>query len=630
MALPTHTFSEQQIKYRRNESYISQGTNKSFLGWPYGCYLGFTPAVAAGSLVLTLNVDPIYLVSFARLLSGVELSNVDVVLDQAVTLDFTGHDFVGDPTAFVMVSADLGVGVTTAATVFSRGTGPVDETEQLLCVITKPGDDLEVASDDPANRSSPYAHASAPLGYGFMKDGAVEELIEAVLMVLEVQAARIDLTGFTHSFPQGLNDRLTADLAPAAIASRLGLGYRVVRSNDHLVTIDSSEINVSTSFGAADRTALPVQTFEANGSETQVGVITQSDAEARNVCFAVLVDAVSKHTRPVGGEREVVYGRLDYSTVNLTGTLTFSNATAVVTGVGTNFLDTAQIAVGDILQAPNGLYYGVVFIGGAATLTLSQIPAVAGPAVPGSLDGSTRRRWTVRTFIRTTSGESAFSLTAGTTLRFFFGAFVSLGTSFYDASLEMFLGGEEPPMPAAASGVEGKVLLHPSITDGVAGAVQTVQLRGGPVSAGNPVYSINFDGAADGGSGVASVTMAGPTGVQGAPGTGSGPPGAAGPNGIGFDSYSVPFSFFNFPFPPGGYIGGTKLVHTVVFPGPIKYLHGGVHLWSLQVLAAVDSDDHFDIVTTDNPSGNTGRVESQVPSTGVHSSRIGLFLSGAG
>lgn len=627
MALPTHTFEEQKVKYRRGESYVSAATNRSFLGWPYGCYLGFTPSVTAGSLVLTLNVDPTYLVSFARVLSGVELVNVDVVLDQAVTLDFDGHDFGADPTAYVMVSADVGVGSATTATIFTRATPPVDESEQLLCVVTKPGDDLVADFDDPTNRSSPYAHASAPLGYGFMKANAVEELIASVAMVSEVQAAREDLTGFVHPFPDGLNDRIGADLAPAAIAGRLGLGYRVVRSNDHSVGIDTSELNVSSSFTETARTALPISTLDGNGSETSPGVITDSDAEERNICFVTLVDAASKNTRPVGGGREVVFGRLFYTETNMLGTLTFSNVSTTVTGVGTNFLDSSQVSIGDIILAPDGLYYTVSTITDAFTLDLDQIPAVAGPAVPGPLDGTTRRRWLLRTFIRAESGEINFSMSTGTVVRFYSGGFFSLLASFYDASLEMFLGGEEPPMPDAAVGVEGKVLMHPSLTDALAGAVQTVQLRGGPVGTGVPAYSVNFDGAADGGSGTASVSMAGPTGAQGAPGTGTGPPGPAGPAGSGFDAYSSPFNsaFFASPHTPA-----TKLVHTVVFPGPIKYLHGGMYLWSLQVAAFMDLDDHFDIVTTDTPSGTTGRIESQVPATGIANADIGLFLSAAG
>ena len=167
-----------------------------------------------------------------------------------------------------MVRADQKLGSPVSADVFTRGTGPVDVTEQLVCVVTKPSADLVVAFDQPTNQDSPFAWTTAPLGFGFMRDGAVEELQQAVAMVAEVEAARLDLQGMTWPFPDGLHDRIIADLVPAAIAGRLGLGLRVLRGEDTLVASTTDEVNVSSSFTEVARTRLPILTLEANGSDT--------------------------------------------------------------------------------------------------------------------------------------------------------------------------------------------------------------------------------------------------------------------------------------------------------------------------------------------------------------------------
>ena len=43
MALPGHTFTVEQVKFRRGEKYVSLAANQQFLGVPYGVYVGLGP-----------------------------------------------------------------------------------------------------------------------------------------------------------------------------------------------------------------------------------------------------------------------------------------------------------------------------------------------------------------------------------------------------------------------------------------------------------------------------------------------------------------------------------------------------------------------------------------------------------
>lgn len=640
MPLPAHTFDKTEIKVRYGERYVSQAVNKKFLGFPFGVYYGFTPVATTGSLVLRLEPDVTSGVSLARAQSTTELSSVDIVIDTAIELDFSDHDFGAEPVANVMVRASVSLGGTASGEVFTRATGPADLTEQLLCVITKPAADLVVAADPVAGpaveRDTPYAYAGAPLGYGFMASRAVEQIQEAVLMVAEVMASRDDLDGVYHGWDPldaspppgielGLTDRIAADLLPATLADRLGLVHRVVRSNEHTTTTDTSEINVSSSFTETARTRLPVLTLDADGSETQVGVLTDGDAEGRNICF---VSEAGTNTRPVDNERRVAFGRLIYEEKTLTGTLTFSAVSAFVTGAGTDFTDPTQVQVGDILIAPDGLYYTITNIADASLLELDQVPTTGGPLI-----GPLRRRWLLKLFTRSALGESPFTMATATTFSFFFGAWFSIGSSIYDATLEMFEGGEEAPLPDAALGLEGKVQMYPGLTGAKAGAVQNVQIRGAAVGTGVPVHSLGFDGAADQTSGVANITMAGETGDQGDPGTGSGPAGTPGVNGTGFENYSETFHEQYYPNPPPG----TLLTHTYTFPSELKYLHGGVFVFHresqfphIDPFGTMWSPGEYFDITSIYTTGGSNQIG--VITDTVHDNHLnhGLFLNGAG
>src|SRR3989344_9259085 len=188
---PTHTFNEQQVKIRQGERYLSEATSRKFLGIPRGVYLGFVPNFSGD--VLTLSPDPTYEVSFARLTSSLDpLVSADVIVAASITLDFTGH--VTYPVN-VVLKVDAALGQPHQAQILTQIAAPVDPTEILLCRVTAA---QTVSAAQPTDQDNPYAYSSAPLGFGFMKSGAVEELLAAVDMLAEITAARTDLTGFVH------------------------------------------------------------------------------------------------------------------------------------------------------------------------------------------------------------------------------------------------------------------------------------------------------------------------------------------------------------------------------------------------------------------------------------------------
>jgi hypothetical protein len=617
MPLPTHTFAKEEIKCRRGERYVSEAVNRKFMAHPLGVYLGYTPSVTAGSLVLTLQPDTTYGISLARTTSTLTFAPVDVSIDEDVTLDFAGHDFGADPTVYVMIRAAYDLGAPTTGEVFTRATGPVDTTEQLLCVITKPGDDLVADATEPTSRDTPFAWTTAPLGYGYMKDGAIEELEQAVAMVAEVEAAREDMTGFVHPM---LDDRIVADLQPDAIASRLGRYLHVVRSNVYVVSAPQSSFDVSDSFTSTQRTFDPLLNIDGDGSESADGAVTDSE---RNIC---IVTIEGTNEKPSDSDGIVAFARLTHAKTVQTGTATFTQFSTSVVGVGSSF-DT-EFAAGELILGPDGECYEIASVGGPLALTL----AIGGgfPNTGGTLP-ATKCTYTldVKRVVSGVEVDYNFSnYSLPISFKFYFGAFFKLSDSIFDATLLAHEGGERAPLPDAAVGVEGKTLLHPLLTTGLAGAFKEAQDTGITVGGGTPVNTLNFDGAADGGSGVGDVTMTGEEGDQGDPGT-AGPTGPPGATGSGFDSFSDTFdagSLVNPPHTPGG-----TITHTNTYPGDLKYLHGGIANWS-DTGGVMDSTDHFDITTVDRPSASQGRIIMTLPGSGAFplDAQYQLFLNGAG
>lgn len=627
MPLPTHNFASNEITVRYGEHYPSQAVNTKFLGVPPGIYLGFTPEVTSGSLILTLKTNTSYGVSFARTRSQTSETDVDVVIDEDVTLDFTGHDFTLNPTVYVKLRAESALGQPTTAEIFTAATPPPGLDEQLICVVTKPAADLVATASEPANRDTPYAYTTAPYGYGFMADSAVEQLLAAVAMVDEVAAARVDMEGINHPWAPpgqlGLDERINTDLAPDKIADRLGLHYRVLRGEDYTAVGAQDTFAVSGSFAPAGRTRPPIISIPADGSEAQSGAITDSDLDGRNTCFVTLA---STGERIVDSERLVVYGRLYNIGAVLTGTVTFVASLPAVTGVGTLFL--TEVAVGDILVGPDGTNYIVTVVVDDFNIITSSAIGVGGVTA-----AAVRLRFELRLVKNSGGVEVPHAVAGGTTIRFFFGAFLRLNIAAHDATAMMFAGGEEPPLADSAVGVKGKVLMHPGISGALAGAVFSVKDAGSPVGTGVPTYSLDFSGAAAGAPNVANISAAGPTGPPGPGGGSPGPTGGPGPTGFGYDSYSTPFSASStFTPPPGGWPSSTVLSHSVIYPSAPKYLHGGMSLWQVDAIVA-DFSDHGEL-TLVNAVGSTGTVQLTTPNTGVFPPpAIGtfqLYLNAAG
>ena len=624
---PGHIFEAEEVKYRYGERYISEASNRKFLGIPRGVYLGFTPTFNGDTLTLTPNAS--YGVSFARLTSPDDpLYSVDIATTGSITLDFTDHLVFP---VNVVLKATGALGVPHTAELVTQAAPATDPSEILICRIPSA---QTVAFDDPTNRDSPFAHASAPLSYGFMKDGAAEELLAAIALTAEITAARTDLTGFAHP---ALDARLTADMTAAAIAGRLGKEIRNIRGDDFLVAAPSSSVNISRSFSKVHRDLIsltPSENIGGFGSEDVEGAITSgtvpvtapvgslTDSE-RNVC--AIIDATTEG-RLIDSTRQVAFGRLSLVEITLTGTLTF-NGTTTVTGAGTLF--TVEVSAGDIIQDPSGNFYEVASTPGAdTTLTLSTSALVS-----ASSAGLLRRRFEVNARIRTgPSADSAFTIPGGTTVRVFFPTWRTVEDPQFDYLPLLSKNHEAPPVPLATTTASGRSLISPSAPEGKAGAIFAIQQGGGQVGPAH-THTIDFDGVSTGASGVANVTQRGPAGAPGAPGGAGlpGPPGPAGPTGRGYTGTSTLFA--NSGVCSYGALGsGASYSHTVNFTGisELLFLSGGCSQWLTPAGFSVDSDDHFECVDIVKVTLTQGRLDAKVPTGGSPTGSIRWYLNGTG
>ena len=640
---PGHVFTNEEVKYRYGEKYISEASNKKFLGIPRGVYLGFTPSFSGN--VMTLTPDVSYGVSLARLISPDDnLSSIDVVTISNITLDFTGHTTF--PVNVVLqcrdepTDPDYPDGVCTLgrpyrAEIITTASAPADPTQILICRVTAA---QTVVFNDPTNRDSPFAHASAPLGYGFMKDGAVEELLAAIALTAEIQAAREDLSGFVHP---SLDDRLAADMSAAAMASRLGKEVRHIQGHDFLVATTSTTVNISKSFSKIHRdlSALtPSENINGFGAEDVIGAVSSgtlpttapvgsTSDTVRNVC--AVIDATSEE-RIVGSSGQVAYGRLSLSEIVLTGTVTFNGSTSV-TGVGTIF--TTEITAGDIIQDPSGNFYEVAttpVLDTSLTLSTSAI-------VSASSAGLLRRRFTLNMRVRSgPSTDTAFAVTGGVTVRVFFPTWRTAEVSQFDYLPLLSRNFEDPPVPVATTTTSGRTLLTPSAPEGQAGAIYAVEQLGFQVGTSH-IHTIDFSGVTVGGPGIATVTQRGPTGIPGAPGGGPtgtpGPTGPAGPTGRGYTGTSTLFANSP-PFVYGtpGRESGASYSHTVNFTGitELLFLSGGLSSWNTPGGVGVDSDDHFICEDIVKVGLTEGRLDARVPFGGTPAAIVKWFLNGTG
>lgn len=532
MALPGHTFTVEQVKFRRGEKYVSLAANQQFLGVPYGVYVGFT--ITISDTVITLSPDTDCEFSFLRVLSTDDpVAVVDVYSESALTLDFADWIVASQALTpgvvfpvYIIARASYQFGQESTAEVFTRVTPAVGDAEILLGVVAFDGTDLSVDSSQPLARGNPFAWDNAPLGYGFMQDGDATDLINGLSVTSEVEDARTDISGFVWST---LNDRLIEDLSGSTMAARLALSVQAVQANDYVIAAPTTSVNVSSSFAAISRLSSPPLTFDGGGTEVQIGAITAPSDALRNVC--VPVDSFTlERLIDDPNDRNVVFGRLAFDEIVQSGTSMFNGGGVDVTGTAT--LWTSELEPGDLTQGADGIFYEVASITSDVFMTLVQ--SYGGVSAPGT--NLLRRRFTLtfRAVIGTT--ESDVTLDA-ITFRFFFPAWTTLDQSVIDSQMNMHAGGEPPALPDASTTVSGRVLLDataPLTPDPQAGALRQIQ-DGGTVASDN-VHNLNFLGAVAGaGSGIVDVTQKGPIGDTGPAGSGlPGPIGPTGADGIGF------------------------------------------------------------------------------------------------
>jgi len=626
---PAFVFSPENVKYRYGERYASESSNRKFLGIPLGTYLGFTPSFSND--ILTLSADAEFGYCFARIASQDDpLYILDVIIQDDGILDFTNHNSFP---VNVVLKVNGKLGFPHSAEIVTQSAAPTYPTEILLGVVTAPN---TIDVSEPFNRDTPYAYSGAPFGYGFMKSNAVEDLLAAISLNTEVAAARTDLTGFTHP---DLNARIEADGAPSAVADRLGKEMRTILADDFVVAAPTDTLNVSRAFSRFHRNIsgiTPIQDFDGFASETRVGAITSGTVQdpppvgaftdpERNVC--AIIDATSE-ARLTDSTRQVAYGRLVHDEIILSGTdITFNAASTTVNGSGTLF--TMQVQIGDILQDPiSGDYFEVAGITSDVALDLS-VPfpnATTPPATPPGL----RRRFTLNARTRSGPDTDALFTMPASTVRVYFNAWFSVEVAQYDYSTDLLRAFEEDPVISATTGAAGKALLMSGLSEGKAGAIFATQQLG--LQIGSPhIYSVDFNGAASGGVGVANITQRGPTGATGAPGGAGvpGPPGAQGPQGQGFDAFSSSNLFRESQVFDHGALGsGVQYSFSATMDGaePL-FLTGGNSEWFSPW--RFDSDDHWQIDDIVVVSGNNVRMDLRVPTGGSVAAHVRFFLNAA-
>lgn len=638
---PAFVFSAQDVKFRHGERYASEAANKKFLGIPLGVYLGFVPIF--NDNILTLTADTTYGVCFARLASQDDpLYIVDVIIEADGVLDFSNH---ASFPVNVILRANGALGLPHSAEIVTQTAAPTFPTEILLGVVTGPNT-IDVA--EPFNRDTPYAYSGAPFGYGFMKDGAVEELLTAIALNSEISVARTDLSGITHPT---LRERLDADGNAETMADRFGKENRTVTGGVFVISAPTDSINVSRAFSRSERVNVgisPFRDFVGFGSETRVGAITAgnipvpppvgaiTDAE-RNVC--AIVDATTE-ARLTDSTRQIAYGRLIHDEVQLSGVeITFTNASTTVTGIGTLFNTAAgggagdEVEPGDIIQDPiSGDFFEVATITSDTVLDLvnlfpnSTTPAATAPGL--------RRRFELQAKTRTGPATETPFVMPASSVRIYFNAWVSVELAEFDWLPLLSTNFEEQPTSVATTAVAGRSLLATGLTEGKAGSIFEVQFGalGLPVG-GNHLHSIIFDGVADGGPGIVDVTQRGPQGDIGDAGSGGtpGPDGPQGSPGPGFTNFDSANLFRESALFDHGLLGaGAKYSFLTTMTGSkVLFLSGGNSEWFSE--AGFISNDHWQIndIRID-PVGSMGVVlDAEVPNFGFPDAQFRFFLNAA-
>jgi hypothetical protein len=639
VALPTLTFPVDQVKFRHGEKYVSLASNHKFLGTPYGVYVGFDASVSG--TVVSFAPDPACGFSFIRVLSTDDsLAVVDIFSESTQSLDFAdwiaAYNLATPGVVFpvyILARASYQFGQASTAEFFTRLSPAADDTEVLIGVVSWDGNDLTINTTQPFAQSNPFAWSTAPLGYGFMREGAAADLITGLSVTAEVEAARQDLSGFT--WPT-LNDRLIEDLSGPAMAGRLARSVRAIQSNDYVLAAPTTSLNVSGSFGDVSRSFFPALSFPGGGTEDQEGVITGPSDTVRNIVVPV---ESTTFERPIddANDRNVVFGRLAFDEIVQSGTSMFNGGGFDVTGTATLWL--TELEPGDLIQGADGSFYEVASITSDVLMTLVQ----AYGGVSGNGSNLLRRRFTLTFRIMDNATEVDSSLDA-LTFRFFFPAWVSTDTSVLDGEMLLHSGGEPPPLPAATTAISGKVLFDPDaalVPDPRGGAVREV--KDGGVNVADNVHELNFLEAVVGASpGVIDVTQRGPSGPQGPAGSGlPGPAGPAGPPGVGFSGGT------NQASSPNYMMGKRAIFDHQIVPNNTPYEHivtaasvgmtqilwatvgvyfmyedgGGTRIWG----------ENWRIVNcTIEGGGAQARIQATTQVAGGNATQIGLFLNVAG
>jgi hypothetical protein len=612
---PLQVFTQDDVQTGFDEAYKSSPLGIRHAGQPKGAYVGFSPSVVGP--VLTLAIDPTFGYSLVKVGSDVDPSGMDVIATSDVTLDFTGQPDIDFPMNVMVRAQYIADGtVPTSAEVFTRSaTVSVSDTEALVCVVDGPAAALTVLFD-PAlqERDAPLAYDH--VDFGFMPGGSIESLQAAADIVNEIIAAR---TGLDSTVYSDLSARIAGDYGAPAMASRLALIFRGLRSNDYSITAGETEITVSGSFSEIDRDFAPSVTLDGDGSETTEGAIAGPIDTIRNV--VLLVDADTGY-RPVDDpeDRQIVFGRIvGPSEEGISGEWRFLNASKDVTAIDGNGQATVEIEAGDTILGPDGKSYEVESVTTDNTIVLRT----AYQGATDTLPSTSIRRWLLQLKKIVGTAEITASLPANATVRFFFPAFMSMERSNADWLLAMHTAAERTPLVAATTTVPGTVRL--ADTGALLGSINIQS--GSPASpvAGGPFHTLNFN------AGNASVSPTapgevqvveigspgaqGPDGVDGAPGD----PGGTGPG------FSVLNPFEISPEFTGIFAMTVPFTFTKDMGHNVRFIGGNIAKWRDQGIFTA-SLDKVDILDISIPTATEGRIEGTIE----YDNNVTLFLSSAG
>jgi len=531
---PTSAVSPDDTSVKVRERYASAALNRKLTGYPLGVFRGFNPSVT-GPEELTLSVDDTFgdSVAVAEDVGGYGLNvrqTANVVLDftghtswptyvvmevtysppapvgtgvtsatlltvAPSTIDFTvvigvvtagpfvqGEEinFSGGSTGrLTSLGASLIVAlrgpVAPGETAFGASSGasaPVTSVtdpgaypkQVKVCLVSKPGATIVASSSIPVDRQGPFAFLGVTSG--FMPGGSIEQLQLAVAITSEVQAAR---SGFLQTFPL-LDARLDAELSGGGtdgMASRLGLVAKTQEGSLFAAPTPGwggtgTSANVSVDF--------LLKTAALLATDKGVVVFDPVTAAGDNVNNISLVFG-TQYSRLIDTVGRKVYGKLEYRTFPLTGTLTFTNGSTAVSGGGTTQFVTDGVVAGDIVLSPNGNYFAVDSVTGENNLILRTGYASTGPAVEDII-APPLRRYEIK-FQIYNNGDVAFSLPITTDFRYSYQErFDAADRPFSEATFHPSLRGRDAGATITSDGTTADARVVPSTTDGRLGAVK--------------------------------------------------------------------------------------------------------------------------------------------------------------